>query len=184
MGRVVTPRQVVEPVVFVLLAVFFFVGCANDLVRTETGYRNPRHGYSIGVPDGPGAPWERIEIEGAWIAFRRPGPETLSLQSRCGKPVAHPAIMARNLVVGVGGRELVQAGPIIVAGTNGWIQTFHMQPGGVTIRVTTVTAVIDECSFDWGLATRGESPNANHAFEAWLGSFELDPDDRAEAKRR
>jgi hypothetical protein len=183
MGRVVTSHWVVEPV-FALLAVFFVVGCASNLIRTETGFRNPRHGYSIGIPGGPGAEWERIEIEGAWVAFRRPGSETMSLQSRCGKPVAHPAIMARNLVVGIGEREILQAGPAIVAGTNGWIQTFETRPGDVTIRVTTVTAVIDDCSFDWTLATRGESPRASHAFEVWWGTFERDPDYRAEAKRR
>jgi hypothetical protein len=183
MGRVVTPHLVIEPV-FALLAVFFVVGCASNLVRTEAGYRNPHHGYSIGVPGGLGEPWERIEIEGAWVAFRRRGPETMSLQSRCGKPVAHPAIMARNLVVGIGERELVQAGPVIVAGTNAWIQTFETRPGDATIRVTTVTAVIDDCAFDWTLVTLGDSPSANHAFEAWWGTFALDPDPVAEGSRR
>jgi hypothetical protein len=184
MGRVVTPHLVAEPV-FALLVVVFVVGCASDLKRTETGFRNPRHGYSIGVPGrAAGEPWERIEIKGAWVAFRRPGPETMSLQSRCGKPVAHPAIMARNLVVGIGERELVQAGPVIVAGTNAWIQTFDTRPGDATIRVTTVTAVIDGCAFDWTLVTLGESPSANHAFEAWWGTFALDPDPGAEGMQR
>jgi hypothetical protein len=182
MRRVVTAHLLIPPV-FALLVLFFVVGCASNLELTESGYRNARDGYSIGVPAGQGGPWERIEIEGAWIAFRRRGPETMSLQSRCGKPVAHPAIMARNLVVGIGERELVQAGPVIVGGTNGWIQSFDIPHAQVSVRVTTVTAVIGECSFDWTLATLGESQSANHAFEVWWSSFELDPDPRDEAKR-
>jgi len=63
MGRVVTPHLGIAPV-FGLLAVFLVIGCASNLVRTETGFHNPRHGYSVGVPGGPGAEWERIEIEG------------------------------------------------------------------------------------------------------------------------
>ena len=175
MGRVVTPRRA-SLRAFALLAVVVVAGCASSPKLTETGYRNARHGYSIGVPGGPGPAWARVEIEGAWIAFRRPGPETISLQSRCGKPTAHPAIMARNLVVGVGERDLVQAGPVIVAGTNGWIQTFDTRPGEVRVRITTVTAVIGECTFDWTLATVGESPYASRAFETWWGTFELDPE--------
>jgi hypothetical protein len=169
-----TPHRSSERVV-ALLAVLLVAGCASNVKRTPTGYRHARHHYAIGVPDGPGPAWRRIEIEGAWIAFRRPGPETISLQSRCGKPVARPAVMARNLVVGVGERELVQAGPVIVGGTNGWIQTFDTRSGDVTVRVTTVTAVIEGCTFDWTLATVGASPQATHAFEAWWGTFALDP---------
>ena len=182
MGRVITPRRISERV-FALLVVFLVAGCASDLELGETGYRNVRHGYSIGVPGGPGPPWVRTEIEGAWLAFRRSGSETISLQSRCGKPVAHPAIMARNLVLGVGERELVQAGPVIVAGTNGWIQTFDTRSGDVGVRITTVTAVIDDCTFDWTLATLGESPQASRAFEIWWGTFALDPE-RPEKKGR
>lgn len=173
MKRVFTPRRSGERAL-ALLAVIVVAGCASYPKRTETGYRHPRHHYSIGVPGGPGPAWTRIQIKGAWLAFQRPG-ETISLQSRCGKPVARPAVMARNLVVGVGERELVQAGPVIVGGTNGWIQTFDTRSGDVTVRVTTVTAVIEGCTFDWTLASMGDSPDAMRAFETWWGTFELAP---------
>jgi len=182
MGRVVAPHGIVERV-FALLAVLLVASCASNPKRVDDGYHHKKHGYSIGEPGGPGPPWIRVDIDGAWIGFRRPGSETISLQSRCGKPVAHPAVMARNLVVGVGEREVVQAGPVIVGGTNGWIQTFDMTPGGVAVRVTTVTAVIDGCTFDWTLVTHGEAPEATRAFETWWGSFELDADSERRRKK-
>ena len=163
--------------VLVLLALGLAAGCASgSIVLTEDGYRNTRHRYTIGAPRGPGPAWEQIEIEGAWIAFRRPGPQTLSLQSRCGRPVAHPAVMARNLVVGIRGRELRQAGPGVVAGRGGWSQTFDTRADGVTVRVKTVTVVIAGCTYDWTLAAVGEFAAAERSFDAWWGSFQLDPE--------
>jgi len=158
----------------VLPALALAAGCASDLARTEDGYRNPRLHYSIGVPRGPGPPWERVEIEGAWIGFRRPGPQTMSMQSRCGRPVAHPAIMARNLLLGIRGRTLRQAGPIVVAGRNGWSQTFDTESDGVAVRVKTVTVVIDGCIYDWTLVATGDFAPAERAFDAWWGTFQLD----------
>ena len=158
----------------VLPALWLVAGCASDLARTEDGYRNTRHHYTIGVPRGPGAPWERVEIDGAWIGFRRPGPQTVSMQSRCGRPVAHPAIMARNLVLGIPERSLRQAGPIVVAGQNGWSQTFDTRSDGVAVRVKTVTVVIDGCTYDWTLAAVGDFAPAERAFDAWWGTFRLD----------
>jgi hypothetical protein len=158
-------------------------GCASDLVRTDDGYHHPRHHFSIGAPGGYGAPWERAEIEGAWIAFRRPGPQTLSLQSSCGRPVAHPAVMARHLVMGVRERHLRQAGPVVVAGRNGWSQTFDIRADGVAARVKTVTVVIDRCTWDWSLAVAGEFAAAERAFDAWWGTFRLDSPDEGEEER-
>jgi hypothetical protein len=159
----------------VLPALGLIAGCASNLARTEDGYRHTGHHYTIGAPRGFGAPWERIEVEGAWIAFRRPGPQTVSMQSHCGRPVAHPAIMARNLVLGVRERTLRQAGPVAVAGRSGWSQTFDTRSDGVAVRVKTVTVVIDGCTYDWTLAAVGDFAPAERAFDAWWGTFRIDP---------
>jgi hypothetical protein len=159
----------------VLPALWLIAGCASRLTRTEDGYRHTRHHYTIGVPRGPGAAWERTEIDGAWIGFRRPGPQTVSMQSRCDRPVAHPAIMARTLVLGIRERTLRQAGPIVVAGRSGWSQTFDTRSDGVAVRVKTVTVVIGGCSYDWTLVAIGDFAPAERAFDAWWGTFRLDP---------
>jgi hypothetical protein len=98
----------------------------------------------------------------------------MSLQSRCGRPVAHPAVMARSLLLGIRGRTLLQAGPVVVAGRNGWSQTFDTRSDGVAVRVKTVTVVIDGCTYDWTLAATGDFAPAERAFDAWWGTFRLD----------
>jgi len=152
------------------------LACASShLVATGAGYRNTQQNYSIGAPGGPGPPWQRTHIDGAWIAFRRPGPQTISMQSRCGRPVAHPAIMARSLLLGVRERDLLQAGPVVVAGRTGWSQTFDTRTDGVVVRVKTVTVVIERCTYDWMLAAVGEFGAVERVFDAWWGTFHLDP---------
>ena len=183
MGCVVAARRKASPGI-ALLVVCLAAGCASDLQRTPTGFHHRKHGYSIGIPDGVGPAWTETEVEGAWIAFRRPGRETIALQSRCGRPVADAAVMARNLVVGVGERTLLQAGPVAVGGSNGWLQTFDVVSDGIEARVTTVTAVIEDCTFDWTLVSKGEPLETRQAFDTWWATFELDPDFYERAERR
>lgn len=152
------------------LALLLILGCASDLIAIEGGFRHRLHDYSI---RDPGLPWERVEVEGAAIAYRRPGLETMSLRSTCGRPLAAPAIMARHLLIGVDDWELRQAGPVLVAERDGWTQTFDTLRRGVVVRVKTVTLVARGCSFDWVLATAGPFEEAERAFDAWWNSFRL-----------
>jgi len=151
------------------------VGCAGPIVETTDGFRHRKHEYRIAAPDGPGPAWQRVDLEGADLAFRRPGPGTISMQSRCGRPVAMPQLMARHLLIGVPERELVAAGPVQVDGLSGWGQTFDTVSRGVKVRLKTVTLVVRGCTFDWVLAAAGSFDSAEAAFDAWWGSTRLDP---------
>lgn len=150
------------------------LGCAGDLVAVEGGFRHRRHGYTFGTPGGR---WERIDVEGTVIAFRRSGSQTMSLQSRCGQPVADVAVMARQLVIGVSPRALRQAGPVLVDGRDGWTQTFDTLRDGVGVRVKTVTLVVGRCTLDWVLAAAGSGDfeGAERAFDAWWATFRIAP---------
>jgi hypothetical protein len=151
-------------------------GCAGSpILRVEGGYRHHRHDYTIAKPGGPGEAWQRVRLDDAALAFRRPGPESISLQSRCGRPVAPAAFMARHLVIGLPDRTPIAEGPIQVAGREGWTQTFDTVKDGVSVRVKTVTLVVADCSFDWILATPAAFEPAEQAFDAWWSSFRLDP---------
>ena len=150
--------------------------CASSpMLRIEGGYRHRRHDYTIAEPGGPGGAWQRVRAGGAALAFRRSGPETVSLQSSCGRPVAKPFFMARHLLIGLPEHTLVAAGPILVDGRDAWSQTFDMVQEGGSVRFKTVTLVAADCTFDWILTTAGPFEPAEEAFDAWWGSFRLDP---------
>jgi hypothetical protein len=145
-------------------------GCARELVAEGGGWRSTRDGYRIGAP-GPG--WERFELDGAALAFRRGGSETMSLQTRCGRPVATPEIMARHLMIGIPERTLRQAGPTSLAGRPGWAQTFDARLEGRTVRIQTLTLVASGCAYDFLVVAAGDPVPAQRDFEAWARSFSL-----------
>jgi hypothetical protein len=167
-----------------ILAAALASACAGPLRATETGWSNPRQDYAIGAPDGPGAPWTRVDVEGAVLAFRRPGAEGMSLQSQCGRPVAPAALMARNLLIGLPDHTAVTGAPVQVAGRSGWQQRFEATREGTPVHVVTVTLVAGDCSFDFVLASAGGSAAAEQAFDAWWRSFRLGPRWDAEAPPR
>lgn len=154
-----------------LLVLVLGAGCATtSLSPSEGGYSHRRHDYTIGRP---ASGWEQVKVDGAAIAYRRQGPSTMSLQSRCGKPVATPQLMARHLVIRLPERELVSAGPVAVAGRSGWVQVFETHEHGVDVRVKTVTLVARDCTFDWVLASTGSFEAAELDFDAWWETFRL-----------
>jgi len=154
----------------VLALTLLLPACARDLVAENGRWRSTRGGYSIGAPGGG---WERFDLEGASLALRRGGSETMSLQARCGRPVASPAIMARHLLIGIPERTLRQAGPVSVAGRSGWAQTFDARLEGRTVRIQTVTLVSAGCAYDFLAVAAGDPEPTQRAFESWVESFSL-----------
>jgi len=164
------------------LTLLLLPACARDWVRENGVWRSTRAGFriaepaAVGGPDavgGPGARWERFDLEGAALAFRRGKLETMSLQTRCGRPVASPAILAGHLVIGIPERTLRQAGSLLVAGQSGWTQTFDARLENRTVRLKTVTLVAAGCAYDLMLVSKGEFEPAERAFDAWVDSFAL-----------
>jgi hypothetical protein len=155
--------------------------CAGPIAKVDGGYRHRSLDYSIGRPEGPG--WERVAVKGADLTFRGPGGAAMSLQSRCGRPVATAELMARHLVIGFRERALVAATPVAIDGRSGWSQSFDTRGKGGAARVKTVTLVAGSCSFDWVLVTHAAEPAAEAAFDAWWGGFRLDPQRWAQVPR-
>ena len=160
------------------LTLLLLPACARDLVAEDGGWRSTQEGYRIGEP---GAGWERFDLEGAALAFRHGGSETMSLQARCGRPVASPGIMARHLMIGIPERTLREAHPVSVAGHSGWAQIFDARLEGRTVRVQTVTVVTSGCAYDFLVVTADDSEPAQRVFEAWVDSFSLAEVDTAGA---
>jgi hypothetical protein len=164
--------------------------CAGDPVFEHGEWHSARAGFRIGVPGaveaadaGPGvdAGWERFDLEGAVLAYRRGRLETMSVQARCGRPVASPAIMARHLVIGIPERTLREGGPREVAGQPAWLQTFDARLEGRTLRIKTLTLVAGDCAYDLLLVVEGDFAPAERSFDAWVESFSLTRPEPAEA---
>lgn len=155
-------------------------GCAGPLKEEPGGWRHTRQAWTIGRPDGAGAPWERVEVDGALLAFRRPDGEVMSMQSRCNRPIASVDVMARHLLIGVRDRDLLESQPVEVDGRGGWRQSFEVRRGVAGVRVETVTVVAGACTLDWILARPAGDAEPDPSFEAWWQSFRLDAAHRAE----
>ena len=79
----------------------------------------------------------------------------MALLSRCRKTGSTPQLLARNLLIGLDDRELVQAGPIAVGPAEGWSQTVAATREGAPVQLRSVTLKSGSCIFDWILVTSG-----------------------------
>jgi hypothetical protein len=149
--------------------------CASDLHAVPGGFRHGGHGYRIGEPPSdPARAWRPAQIDGTSLAYRRAGPQVMSLQSHCNRPVARASIMARELLIGLEPGVVQRARPFSHEGADGWMQWFETRLEDRTVRVKTVTLVSDGCSYDWVLTLTGAGDTAERDFDSWWQSFRLD----------
>lgn len=155
-----------------LLVIFQTAACASGLVFEDGRYWDRGHHYSIERPGGEDPAWRPIRVEGTELAFRGPGAATMSLIEQCGRsPAAEPRILARQLLIGIEGRTLVDEGPIGEGEAPGWIQRLDATASGEVIHLKTVTRVIGECSYDWILVVPGTLWGPEPVFDRWWRSF-------------
>jgi hypothetical protein len=163
----------------VLLGAALMLACASGPLETRDGRIHHRElGFTVIAPDSvsPASPasagWERVRLDGADLAYRRPG-ALMSLQVTCGAPQAPPRILAWHLMIG--SKRTVRASHAVTVGlVEGWTLTFDTAQDGVPIRVKTVTLVHDRCSYDWILSARRGFEASEPSFDAWWQSFVLD----------
>lgn len=154
-----------------LLVILQASACSSDLVFEDGRYRPARRHYSIAKPGGEGSTWRRVRVEGAEIAFQGLGGATMSLIERCGRPLAKPRILARQLLIGLEGRMLTGEGPLPSDETQGWVQWLDATAEGEVLRLKTVTRVIGPCSYDWILIVPDGVESPEPVFDAWTESF-------------
>jgi hypothetical protein len=95
----------------------------------------------------------------------------MSLIEECGRPQAEPRILARQLLIGLEGRTLVDEGPVGADETQGWIQRLDATASGEALQLKTVTRVIGRCSYDWILIAPGGLGGSETVFDGWWQSF-------------
>jgi len=161
------------------LLVALAAGCVGPVVQSGGLYRHRAHGYAVSAPGGTEGAWARVEVEGATLAFRSPQADTVTLTSRCGRPVAGVQLMARHLLIGLAERNVVETHPVAIAGSSGWLQVVDTSNAGHPVRLKTITLVARKCSFDLVLAAAGPRfAEVEPVFDAWWGGFHFVTEER------
>ena len=158
-----------------MLAAALVLACnGSPVVSSEGGgFRHPTLGYSVGPP---GLTMQRIRVDDTDLAFRDTAGTSWSVLSQCGRATARPAILARHLTIGLGERQLQQAGPVQHAGLEGWSQVVDVLADAIPLRLTTVTLVQGRCTFDFIQSARRDTVVDVEAFERWWRSFSPGPE--------
>jgi hypothetical protein len=159
-----------------LLAPALWCCASSPLDPFDGGFRNARHGYWIGTPPASDPAWKRDEVEGSLLAYRR-GAIRMTFSSRCPEVLARPEFLARHLRIGIPANVVREAGPVELAGLEGWQQVFDADTGGGAVRVKTVTIVANGCALDWVLIGREPAgfEEAEHEFDAWWQTLAVVP---------
>ena len=106
--------------------------------------------------------WELVHIEGADLAFHRPGHGVIAVRARCGDSKASLKWLSRHLWLGVERRD-VEGRPRIVSGAQA-VETVGVADG---LRAHTIVVDTGRCTAD--LAHVGSSENgASPTFEAFV----------------
>jgi len=164
----------------VLLVPALWSCAGSPLIPDDGGFRNPRHGYWLGVPPAGDPPWEPEEVEGSLLAFHRPaspGEIRMTFSSRCGVPLPRPEFLARHLRIGIPANVVRESGPVELGALTGWQQVFDADAVHGAVRVKTVTFAANGCALDWVLIGReaGGFEEAERDFDAWWGTLAVQP---------
>lgn len=164
------------------LAVLSTPACASDWVAEAGRLRHPELGISLVSPAELASHWERIQVEGAELAYRGPDEAVMSFLRECGlRREASSRVAARQLLIGLERRRLLRDGALQVAAAPGWLQQVEAVDEGRQAQLLTVTRMADDCREDWVLATPGPPGPAAAVFDAWWRSYR--PGDAGDARR-
>jgi hypothetical protein len=155
------------------LALVLMSGCASDLWLRDGRAVHRELDFSVALP--PADEWERVQVEGAWLAYRHRSGAHMSLQTRCFRRYLNAQLRARHLLIGVAPRELLQSGPAAVGSVGGWTQVVAVGEDPVRVRLKTVTLLVEDCAYDWLLTARDDFDAREPGFDAWWQSFERAP---------
>ena len=151
------------------------VACTN-LGMVGGIFTHPDLGYTIPGPnglDGDEVPvWRAMDVKRTDLAFRGPGDAYLAISSHCDETVTDPAILARQLLVGLKQRERVSSERFEFAGGQAYRQTIESILDDTPLRTRTVTLVRADCVVDWALVAKKETEGLDSTFDLWWQSFD------------
>lgn len=159
--------------------------CASDWVAASGRLRHPEWTVSLADAAALGPGWERIEVEGAELAYRGPDGAVMSYLRECGSARERsPRLEARQLLLGLEARDVREEGALELAGAPAWRQRVAARDEDRAAYLTTVTRVAGACREDFVLATPEPSEAAAAVFGRWWRSYRAGEDAAAVAAER
>ncbi|MEE2662906.1 MAG: hypothetical protein VX681_02210 [Myxococcota bacterium] len=154
------------------------VGCQSALLPASGGrWVHPQLGYTVDAPAVSPLVWEALAIDGADLAYRHRDGSSLALMSECARGPAPPSLLARQLLIGIGERELIASHPIELGPDSGWKLVFRTLEEEREFTVRAVTLAAGSCTFDWLWVATGRPAEAVW-FDQWWESFQREGGDR------
>ena len=140
--------------------------CAGGLVRAGDRLGHPSRGGSIADLERWDGAYSRVEVGGATLAYRGPGPTLLAWVREC-RGEGNPRRLAQALLFDWKA-DAVSQEATRVHDAPGWI--LHARSGAVELRA--VTRAGPACSDDWILVTRGAAGDREALLDRWIASFD------------
>ena len=152
------------------------VACASSGFRSGI-YTDDETGYSIPDPNlvsaAEGLIWSRESVNGTDLAFRGPDDAFLAISSHCDATELSPAVLGRQLLVGLKDRKLSLREEFEFAGGKAFRQIVDaVDKAGDSVRTNTVTLVRAGCVVDWMLVAKGPMPEVEASFDRWWRAFD------------
>jgi len=173
-GKVSLPSNH-APAALIVLLVAGIAGCANS-AEHWTRYEHVEWGYSVPYPQllatSMTRAWRELRVKDADLAFRGPGGAFMTISSQCGKQSGDPAVLARQLLVGLENRKPVSKKRFEFAGGQAYTQTIDSSGDERAVRTKTVTLVRGDCVVDWLLTALGSLADVEASFDVWWRAFD------------
>lgn len=150
-------------------------GCANTVGRSER-FEHAELGYSVPYPQqvdpSQASAWREVRVKDADIAFRGPSDAFVAISSRCDESQTDPAVLGRQLLIGLQNRTRLASERFEFAGGLAYSQVVEASEGDHLIRTKTVTLVRGGCVVDWVLVATGFPPEVEETFDSWWQGFD------------
>lgn len=150
-------------------------GCAGSggnslrLEHSDLGYSIPNPGH---VESTEQAVWQFVDVKNADFAYRGPGDSMMAISSRCAESQTDPAVLGRQLLIGLPDRTRLSSERFDFAGGHAYSQIVKSGKDADSVRTKTVTLVRAGCVIDWVLAAAEYSAQVEAAFDLWWRGFD------------
>jgi len=114
-----------------------------------------------------------VSVADAQVAYRSGRQAYMALDSRCDEQDADPAVLGRQLLVGIANRVRLESEEFAFADGRAYAQWVEAEDEeGRRVRTRTVTLVRADCVIDWLLVVEPGHPELEAGFDAWWRGFQ------------